>query len=156
MQTMNSKVLEQYKFYRLCEYDFDAALHTLKILRRYKRSDVKNVLIRDITVAYARPFSTNRGELSKQNLSLEFVPLPMRGLHKELIDLRNQLFAHTDLIFKNPKVTNWSSRQRKWFPMSFRGVDYNNLHKRIDEISGLIYAVQNELLKKTRELENYF
>jgi hypothetical protein len=151
---VNPRVLEQYKFYRLCEHDFDMAIHTLKILRRYKRSDVRNALLRDITVAYAKPFSTNRGALSQHSLSLKHVPLPMRGLHKELIDLRNQLFAHTDLTFKNPKVANWSSGKHKWFPMSFRGFDYNNLNKRVNEISNLIYSVQNELLKKIKGIEN--
>lgn len=153
---MNSKVLEQYKFYRLCDHDFDAAIYTLKILRRYKRPNIRNALLRDIIVAYARPFSTSKGKLSKHNLPTKIVPLPMRSLHKELIDLRNQLFAHTDLIFKNPEVANWSSGQRKWFPMSYRGFDYSSLNKQINEMSNLITAVKNELLKKIREIENCF
>ncbi|MBI4222867.1 MAG: hypothetical protein HY607_09300 [Planctomycetes bacterium] len=129
----------------------------MKMLKRYKRTDVRNALLRDITVTYAKPFFGNKGEkISKHTLTLKFVPLRQRDLHNELMNLRKQLFAHTDLTYKNPKVANWSSEKRRWFPMSFRGYDYSSLNKRIDEIVNLISSVQDELRKKTKEIENNF
>lgn len=92
---MNSKLFEQYKFYRLYDHDFDAAIHTLKILKRYRRPDVRNALLRDIIITYARPFSISKGDkIPKHILPAKFVPSQLRKLHNELFDLRNQLFAH--------------------------------------------------------------
>jgi hypothetical protein len=154
---MNSKVFEQYKFYRLYDHDFDAAIHTLKIQKRYRRPDVRNALLRDIIVTYTRPFSISKGDkIHRHILPAKFVPSQLRKLHNELLDLRNQLFAHTDLIYKNPRVANWSAGQRKWFPMSFRGFDYGSLNKRVANILNLICTVQRELQKKIKKIENHF
>ena len=151
---INPTSFEHYKFYRLYDMDFDSALHTLKILKRYKRLDIRNALLRDITVTYARPFFGNKGDnISNHILSLKFIPSRQRNLHNELMNLRKQLFAHTDLTYRNPRIANWSSGQRRWFPMSFRGYDYSSLDKRMDEIESLISSVQDELRKKIKEIE---
>mgnify|MGYP001563271340 CR=1 FL=1 len=154
---MNPSSFEHYKFYRLYDIDLDSALHTLNILRRYKRPDIRNVLLRDIIITYARPFSGNKGNnIPKHTLTLKFVPLEQRNLHAELMNLRKQLFAHTDLTYRNPRIANWSSEKRRWFPMSFRGYDYGSLNKRIDDITNLISSVHYELRKRIREIENNF
>lgn len=151
---MNSKAIEQYKFYRLYEHDFDNAIHTLKIFKKYKKVDVRHALLRDIIVTYARPFSVSYGiEIPKHILSPKLVPSHSKALHEELFNVRNQLFAHTDLLYKNPKVVKWDSGKYKRFPMSFKGYDYNQLNRRVDEITNLIYAVQEELRRKIREIE---
>ncbi len=151
---MNKKAFEQYQFIRLWEHDLNLAIYTLKTLKRYKKDDVRNALLRDIIVTYARPFSLNKGkEIKKHKLSLKFVPSQKRNLHDELIDLRNQLFAHTDLPFKNPKVGKWDFGHYKMYPMSFKGFDYKNMHRKIDEITNLVKEVHQNLVNKIRELE---
>ena len=147
--------LEQYQFNRLCEHDLNLAIYTLKILKRYKKDDVRNALLRDIVVTYARPFSLNKGkEIKKHKLSLKFVPSQKRNLHNELIDLRNQLFAHTDLPYKNPKVGKWDFGHYKMFPMSLKGFDYKKMHRKIDEITNLISMVHQNLKDRIREQQN--
>lgn len=151
---MNKKTFEQYQFIRLWEHDVNLAFYTLKILKRYKKDDVRNALLRDIIVTYARPFSSSKGkEIKKHKLSLKFVPSQKRNLHNELIDLRNQLFAHTDLQYKNPKVGKWDFGHYKMYPMSFKGFDYKKLHRKIDEITNLITEVHQNLKDKIRELQ---
>ena len=104
---------ELYKLYRLYSMDFDMAIHTLNALKRYPKHTnryrllqwVRYSLLRDAVVSYARPFSGNRGILFKSHsLSLRLVPKEFRVLHSRLINLRSQLFAHTDLTYKDPKV----------------------------------------------------
>ncbi len=151
---MNENTFEQYQFYRLCDIDLDTAIHTLKILKRYKKADVRNAILRDIIVTYARPFSKNKGhKIPNHKLPDKFVPLQKKDLHKELIYLRNKLFAHTDLPYKNPRVAKWDFGQYKRYPMSFRGFEYKKLHRRIDEITDLIFTVQKELQSKIREIQ---
>ncbi len=154
-ENMDSKAVEKYKFYRLYEQDVAAAIHTLKILKRYKKIDVRHALLRDIIVTYVRPFTVSKGhEICKHALSPRLVPSKLKKLHSELLDIRHQIFAHTDLVYKNPKVGKWDLGHCKVFPMSFKGYDYNRLDTRVDDIAELIYSVQKRLWEKIKEFEN--
>ena len=154
---MNENQLEHYYFYRLYSIDLDSVKNCLKILKRYSRKDVRYSLIRDIVVSYARPFSGNQGKLlSKHRLPKKLVPKQYRQLHKELIDARNELFAHTDYKYRRPKVANWSTESHRWFPMSFRGNDYSKLDSRISEIESLVRSVEESLQSEIIEIEKNF
>ena len=148
------KLIEQYKFYRLYRMDFEQAINTLKIIRRYKKKDVRFSLLRSFVISYACPFSGNQGKLNKNHkLKVTFVPKAQRKLHNELVDLRMQLFAHTDLSFLNPKVVNWSTNEQKWFPMSFRGFDYNKLYSKRSELIDLTNSVLINLKNEIDKIE---
>ena len=60
---------------------------------------IKEALFRDAVVSYIRPFSDNRGENVKRGLKLnqKGIPKELKSAHKEVEDIRNQLFAHNDL-----------------------------------------------------------
>lgn len=145
---------EQYHFLKLYTIDFDTAKHILKVLKRYRRKDVRYCILRDLIVTYCRPFSGNKGEhISKHTLTVKVVPKELRSLHNELLDMRNQLFAHTDYTYRQPKVINWSTDTYKWFPLQFRGFDYEKLDRRVSEISKLILAVESNLQKRIDSIE---
>lgn len=146
---------EQYYFYKLYSIDFDTARHILRVLRRYRRKDVRYSILRDLVVSYCRPFSGNKGsEIRKHMLTKKVVPKELRPLHDELVNLRNKLFAHTDYIYRRPKVINWSTENHKWFPMQFRGYDYNKLDMRVPEIEKLIQAVTKNLHTRIGKIED--
>ena len=146
--------MEQYYFYRLYSIDLDDSKHILRVLKRYRRKDVRYCFLRDLVVSYCRPFSGNKGKkISKHVLIKKVVHKGMRTLHDEMVELRNQLFAHTDYTYRQPKVANWSTDSYKWFPMSFRGYDYNKLNRRIPEISKLVDAVEKNLQAKIDTIE---
>lgn len=148
------KQLEQYHFYRLYSIDLDTTKGSLRILKRYRRKDVRYCLLRDIVVSYCRPFSGNKGEkILNHKLYEKFVPEEFRPIHKELVGLRNQLFAHTDYTFRQPKVVNWSRGSIKWFPMQFRGYDYAKLDRRISEIEKLVTIVEKNLQTKINKIQ---
>jgi hypothetical protein len=54
---------------------------------------------------YARPFTTSKGMAS---LSHDIVPAQFRDLHRELLRLRNEMFAHTDPAALLPGATESS------------------------------------------------
>lgn len=62
------------------------------------QNDTKNPIYVPLTIAmhtlYARPFSQNVG---LGVLSDDLVPVQFRDIHKQHIDLRNKLYAHTDV-----------------------------------------------------------
>jgi hypothetical protein len=155
LKEMNSFVREEYAFYRLCDMDFDTALNDLDILKRYNSSDIRYVLLRDVTVAYTRPFSGSKCYILKERkLNFKIIPALHRELHRDLLRLRNQLFVHTDLKYKNPRVVNWSRNGQKWFPMSFKGFDYSGLNHKTEKIFDLITSVRNNLREKMDIIEN--
>ena len=150
-----SKEKEQYHFFRLCSIDLDTAKHILRVLKRYRRKNVRYCILRDLVVTYCRPFSGNRGiEIKKHTLPNKFVPQHLRSLHDELIDFRNRLFSHTDFTYRGPKVLNWSTESYKWFPMQFRGFDYDKLDKRVAKITKLVQAVESNLQTRISKIES--
>lgn len=81
------------------------AVASLLYARNEPLSGPRSVLMRDMIVSYARPFSGNRaGHLRKHKLQAERVPDEYKWLHEDLLQLRNELIAHTDLLRRNPRV----------------------------------------------------
>ncbi len=151
---MTNSDMEKYYFYRLYVIDLDAAKHTFGVLKRYKRNDIRFCLLRDLVMCYSRPFSGNKGEnIPKHSMSESFVPKHLRPLHKELLTVRNQLFAHHDYTYRKPKIANWSTPTRKIFPMSFRGYDCGKLDARLAEIKELVNLVAENLNREIDTLE---
>lgn len=150
-----SQEKEQYHFLRLYSIDFDTAKHILRVLKRYRRKDVRYCILRDLIVTYCRPFSGNKGDkMTKHTLTAKVVPKELRPLHNELLNIRNQLFAHTDYTYRQPKVINWSTDTYKWFPMQFRGFDYDKLDKRVPEILKLVQSVESNLQTRIDKIED--
>ena len=144
---MDEVAFEKYRFLRLYAIDLDTALHTVKVLRRYRRADVQYPLLRDIAVTYARPFSGNEGEhISRHQLaSKRHVPAAAKKLHEELLRLRKEQLAHTDLRYYDPRVAKFPGANKPWFPMSFKGYDYASLIRKLPEIERLIRDVERSI-----------
>ncbi len=154
---MTSKEFETYCFLRLYSIDLDTAVKAISVLRRYKKGDVQAALLRDVAVTYARPFSVNKGsEITKHKLPLVHVPTSAITLHKELIKLRNNQFAHTDLTFHNPQVARFGSKEKPWYPMTFKSFDYRRLLDRLSEIDALIKAVEKSVNSEIQRYEKSF
>lgn len=154
---MTSAEFEYYCFLRLYSIDLDTAKKAIPVLRRYRKKDVQVALFRDIAVIYARPFSVNNGrEIPKHQLPLAHVPKSERALHKELIDLRNSQFAHTDLKFHNPRVARFGTKDKPLYPMSFKSFDYRRLLDRLPKIEALIKAVEKSVNNEIQSYEKRF
>lgn len=134
---------EQYLFYRMYSNDMVSALTSIKILKRYRRPDVRYALLRDITVAYVRPFSKNIGKSGKNELATKnIVPKEMLPLHQQLVNLRMQQFAHTDLTYRQPKTVLWAGGM---YYVQFREADYDGLLGQIPEIEILVRSVESRV-----------
>lgn len=111
----------------------------------------------EIVVSYARPFSGNRGENTRNHqLGKKFVPTEFRALHEELLRLRREQFAHTDRTYYKPQAADFSKPGRKWFPMSFRGYDYSKLDAQVPSIEKLVAAVERNLQLEIDTIESCF
>ena len=152
---MDAYRIEQYYFYRLYSIDFDSTRHSLGVLKRYRRNDVRFCLLRDIVVNYCRPFSGNRGDTTPHHkLSIKLVPHNYLDLHKELLRLRSQQFAHTDKTYRKPKISGFGTGTNRLFPMQFKSYDYSSLCSRVGDIEKLVIAVEKTLHQKISAIEN--
>ena len=82
------------------------------------------------------------------------MPLDMRPLHQELLRLRMQLFAHTDLSFREPQVARWRMRGGTMFGLAFRHGSLELLDRRAPRIHDLVGAVMDNLAAKIADLES--
>lgn len=154
---MTPAEFEKYCFLRLYSIDLDTARKTLAVLKRYRRDDVRVSILRDVGVTYARPFSVNKGKsIAKHQLSVAHVPKAARGLHKELMDVRNSQLAHTDLEVYNPRVTRFGKPGAHWYPMAFRPFNATALLDRIGEIEQLVVAVEASVNAELCKMEERF
>jgi len=129
--------------------DLETALHSIKVLRRYKRPDVQYALLRDLTITYVRPFSGNTGDQGKQRNHMlttkKRVPKHLMPLHKELVRLRMQQFAHTDLTYYKPRAVGISFVPSGAYGMTFKGYDYAALLRKLPQIEELIREVEKSV-----------
>lgn len=147
---MTSGEFETYCFLRLYSGDLSDCRRTLRMIRRYRKKDVRYKLIRDLAVTYSRPFTGNRGKVIKKHfLPLKHVPSAHRKMHDRLLELRNCQFAHSSLEFHNPKVAKIGNN----FAMSRKGVCYEYLDQSLAEIESLVIAVEASVNKTVLVLQ---
>ena len=156
----DQKYIEQYLFLRLSQHDIQQAIQTLSILKRYKRKEVRYALLRDFAVTYSRPFSGSYGKvITNHKLQIKYVPIDQRDVHREIVKTRHQLFAHNELKHRDPKLANWSTPAKPWFPMSLKGFDYNKLDEKYADLLALAEIVltnlNDEIAKRDSHLSSY-
>lgn len=166
---MHEREFETYCFYRYCLGDFLAARQRLSLAVRQTDCEAQFGLIENAVVVYGRPFSGNRGLYARDGKALakgrcrgadlhrldplDFVPASHMDLHRELSDLRNQLFAHSDVSFQTPAVveSGLPSPQRYW--ISVRIANHASLLERIADFEALIHAVDDKVDERAAAIE---
>jgi hypothetical protein len=104
---MNIATKERYVLYHLALVDMERTRRSLEYRDKTKDSHLRDALLRDAVVCYAKPFSSNKGLSGQSGLRVAsaFVPTDLSGAHNEILDLRNQLFAHMDIDKQAPNVS---------------------------------------------------
>ena len=144
-------------FYRMVTGDLDEAYRSLKITRRYRKADVIIALVRDAIVAYARPFSCNKGKFAKKlSLSKKDVPKSLQDFHEKVIDFRNQVFAHSDIPFRGPRLGRLQLDSGYIYPISLKGLYYEELVSYIEPLKQLILEVHGSVVEKIKRIENEY
>jgi hypothetical protein len=148
------KIKEQYCFYMLAETDMNQAPNSLKIIRRYKKKDVINALIRDVVVTYSRPFSNCKGiHIATHRLDKDkFVPQNLHALHEKITKYRHQIFAHTDLTARKPTLARFPIGSCYRPAMSFKGYSPRDFENDLPRIEEIIHKVQENISRKMRAI----
>ncbi|QSH42410.1 hypothetical protein P0136_02910 [Lentisphaerota bacterium ZTH] len=156
MENLKEQIIK-YNLYRM---SFEQAIATLRVMKRYKKKDVRNLLFRSFVIAYAAPFSTNKRlkfVAGNHHCSDKFIPKSLKDLHNEIIKLRNELFAHVDLEARNPKLILCEINGERFFPMQFAAIfDYERLDTLYPNLLDLSNKVLSNIDSKMIKIENLF
>ncbi|MDP3544286.1 MAG: hypothetical protein Q8T11_17610 [Elusimicrobiota bacterium] len=154
---MDDREGEKYLFLRVFSMDMDDVKNGIALLEKTKETDARFRIFRDLVVSYGRPFSTSRGKfIPKHTCPLRVVPKSQMELHLVLIALRNERFAHSDLVEYNPKLAQWKTKRGWAYPMSFKGTNYGILEKRLPGIKRLVTEVREQIQQEIQKVEAKF
>jgi len=147
---VTSEELENFCFLRLYSSDLNDCRHLIRMIRRYRRNDVRYALLRDLAVTYSRPFSGNSKKVKgKHYLPLSYVPAEHNEMHRRLFDLRNFQFAHSSLKFHDTRIAKLGNI----VATSRKSVDFAYLDRSLLEIERLIVSVEANVNEAAAALE---
>ncbi len=105
---------EKYVFYNLAKEDLNEAAGCLDAIKQYKRGLTSTTMVKNAIIAYSRPFMECKGINNKiHRLKIKVVPKDYRTLHKKVLQYRNRIIAHTDLVFRNPKLVKYGMMMKR-------------------------------------------
>ncbi len=140
---MDNKLEEEYVFYRNATGDLAEAYNTLNVIKQYKRQITISALIKTSIIAYSRPFKMCHGKYDRYNIKGSIVPDKFKSLHQKIIKYRDQIFAHHDILIREPKLHKWNLKKRTVYPIVFKGFSPKDFIHEIDKTKQLI----DELIK---------
>lgn len=154
---MHTNEEQFYVFLRFADGDISQALMALDHLPEIEAHFLRVCLLKEAAISYCRPFKKSNGTFpGVLKLDNNFIPCGHKDLHKELIDLRDKVFAHTDIDIRLPILHCWTHNPKPVFMITFKGYDYPHLLNRSDEMKSLFNGVLKLIRDKQAELEAQF
>jgi hypothetical protein len=154
---MNSASKDKYVLHCLALVDMDNAGQSLDHLDHINDEYLRCVLFRDAVICYAKPFSDNKGlQIKNLKISERAIPRELKSAHREIIGLRNKLFAHMDLDKQKPKIDPYELNGEKH--VSVNVVGYSKIYPEhlIDPLKQLSQAVKRYIVNELFALQSHF
>ena len=128
-----------------------ALLHTLKNERDNPLFDSS---FRFALILYAKPYRESRGNaVRKHRLDTSFVPGAHVTLHKEIVDERDQIHAHSDLTVMDAQVTVRTFEKQKYAVMVRNHLEPTRLASRLEEVIDLVEQTIDRMYVEVKALE---
>lgn len=147
--TMNNELQERYVFWRMATQDLHECYDTLDLISKTEINKIKMSLFKSAVVAYCRPFSGNEAKFKKQKWKLDEALVDNLDLHNRLLELRSRLFAHSDVIFREPNLCYIGGA----YGITMKGFHFKEAMGMVGEISILSKSIEKVLVKKIEEYE---
>src|ERR1035441_8927863 len=139
---------EAYVHYAECINSLNCAWHILCELRAIDRKTaIHAAAYRFALIEYAKPYTRSDGAFKHYKLPPPNLHYESLALHKQILDLRNQVLAHTDITLKEAQIFIASHRDH-----TFVGVMSNSLPAFPDS-EGVITLIENTLDKMYVEID---
>ena len=122
---------------------------SIEYLRNTENKDLKTALFRDAVISYAKPFSNNyySDQTKGLRISSNHIPKKLKNFHNEVLALRDNFIAHTDMSIQGLRVDKYQDEMGDNYSMCISG--YGTIHKDylIDPLFELAKAVHSSLLR---------
>ncbi len=147
---MSAKHDDQLALAHLALIDMERVKRSIGYLQETDDKGVRAALFRDAVISYAKPFTSNRYSDGKKGLRISenHVPKELLNIHKELVALRDELVAHTDMTLQKPVIEKFNDEVGDNFSVTVLG--YETIHKDhlIEPLLKLAQSVYNGLLRE--------
>ena len=141
---------EAYVHYAECINSLNCAWHVLCELRAIDRKTaIHAAAYRFALVEYAKPYTRSDGTFKRYRLPPPNLPGESLVLHQQILDLRDQVLAHSDITLKEAQVYITSHENH-----TFVGVLSNSLPTFPDS-EAVITLIENTLDKMRVEIEHH-
>ena len=149
LEIMSAKHDDQLSLAHLSLIDMERVQKSIEFLCGTDDKYLKAALFRDAIISYAKPFSNNRYSNKTTGLRIadSHIPKGLMSAHKELLALRDELVAHTDMTIQKPKIDKYQDDMGHNFSLSASG--YETIHKDhlIEPLLTLARAVHSSLIR---------
>jgi hypothetical protein len=107
----------------------ERAQKSIELSQRTNDAYLRAALFRDAVISYAKPFLNNCYSDNSKGLRISdnHVPQELKGAHVEILALRDQLIAHTDMTVQRPKIDKYTAEDGPTYSLSVTG--YETIHK---------------------------
>ncbi len=155
--TPDEKAEERWAFYRLADQDWEHADFALDHVNNSTDEFIRHSLIMDAVVSYMRPFCKCKGVHQSYFRNRTFVPKEYRDLHEKMLFFRHQVFAHTDITARRPKVARFKTTDGFRYGMGFQGLRASEFVPLIPRIKKLLQSIREKNANDILEIqEKYF
>ncbi len=152
---MKTVIEESYVLRHLALIDMERALRSLDYLNELKDEHLRQALFRDAVVSYVKPFSDNKGVHTKKGLKINEtgVPKELKAVHKEIVDIRNELFAHMDITRQKPQLDVYKTKGKKHVSFTVTGYEKVYVDHLIEPLKQLAEVVHSTLMNEIRSIK---
>ena len=145
---------EQYIHFESSIEDLNSAWRLLKAIKETPDNPLTGAAFQLAVVVYSRPYNKSMGHVRDHKLDQTHVPNEHLELHNRLIQVRNQIIAHSDLTIKDAVL---HISDHPWG--RFTGISQNNINgtdefRNIDSMIQLIEGTLDSMYKTCEALKN--
>lgn len=159
VEIMSTKHDDQLALAHLALIDMERAERSVDYLLRSEDKYLKAALFRDAVISYAKPFLSNKFRDGTKGLriSTNHVPSELKNFHDEILALRDELVAHTDMTRQRPVIEKYEDKIGHNFSMTIKG--YETIHEDhlVEPLLKLAKAVHRSLMNgRSDQVKNDF
>ncbi|MBU1420055.1 MAG: hypothetical protein KKI15_16340 [Proteobacteria bacterium] len=156
-----TKQEEKYLHFVSCINDLNNAWRLLhKIKKTHEGNSLAGAAFQFALIEYSKPFKTSFGAVSNSRnkplqykLDESYIPAKYIGLHKKIIEARDQIHAHSDLTVREAKLYVKNSSQGKIVGAVENKISGTEEFSKIDDITDLIEQSLDSMYLEVKQLE---
>ena len=144
---------EDFIHFSACITWLNKALRLLLAIREQSDNPLIGPAFRFALIEYSKPYKLSCGTLKKRKLDTEFIPPNLLALHKQIVDSRDQVHAHSDLTLMEAKLSVHDYLGQRYTLIAQNYTTGTEQLSNIGEVIGLIEGTLDNMYVQHKALE---